>query len=51
MKRAVTMVIRKQAMKDGMTLLIQDGIRKVEQGLTSIEEVLSVATAYDEELE
>ncbi len=51
MERAATMVIRKQAMKDGMTLLIQDGIRKVEQGLTSIEEVLSVATAYDEQLE
>ncbi len=51
MERAATMNIRKQAMKDGMTLLIQDGIRKVELGLTSIEEVLSVATAYDEALD
>lgn len=51
MERAATMVLRKQAMKDGMTLLIQDGIRKVEEGLTSIEEVLSVASAYDESLD
>ncbi len=48
MERAATTVLRKQAVKDGMVILLQDGIRKVEQGLTSIEEVLSVATAYDE---
>ncbi len=51
MERAATTVLRKQAVKDGMVLLIQDGIRKVELGLTSIEEVLSVATAYDESLD
>ena len=51
MERGATTVIRKQAVKDGMTLLIQDGIRKVELALTSIEEVLSVATAYDEGLD
>ncbi len=51
MERAATVSIRKQAIKDGMTLLIQDGIRKVELGLTSIEEVLSVATAYDEAID
>ena len=48
MERAATTVLRKQAVKDGMVVLLQDGVRKVEQGLTSIEEVLSVATAYDE---
>lgn len=47
MERASTTVIRKQATKDGMDLLIQDGIAKIEQGLTSVEEVLSVATLYD----
>lgn len=47
MDRASTNVIRKQAMHDGMQLLIDDGIAKIEAGLTSVEEVLSVATAYD----
>lgn len=47
MERSSTTVIRKQATKDGMDLLIQDGIAKIEQGLTSVEEVLSVATLYD----
>jgi len=43
MERADTSVIRRQAEKDGMTTLIQDGIRKIKEGLTTIEEVLSVA--------
>lgn len=44
MERADTLVIQEQAIKDGMTTLIQDGIRKIELGLTSVEEVLAVAT-------
>jgi len=44
MQRADTAQIRSQAIKDGMKLLVQDGVRKIEQGLTSIEEVLAVAT-------
>ena len=48
MERADTNVLRKQAIADGMTLLIQDGLRKIEEGLTTIEEVLSVATAQEE---
>lgn len=44
MERADTSRIRKQATNDGMTLLIQDGIRKITEGLTTIDEVLSVAT-------
>lgn len=47
MDRAATLDIRIQAEKDGMTVLLQDGIRKIEEGLTSVEEVLSVATVYD----
>jgi type II secretion system protein E len=47
MERSSTTVLRKQAIKDGMSLLIDDGIAKVEEGLTSIDEVLSVATVYD----
>jgi general secretion pathway protein E len=43
--------IRKQAIADGMTLLVQDGIRKIKQGLTTIEEVLSVATIEHEVVE
>jgi len=45
MERADTSQIRKQAIKDGMTTLLQDGVRKIKQGITTIEEVLSVATA------
>ena len=52
MERSNTTVVREQAIKDGMTLLLQDGIRKIKQGLTTIEEVLSVAaleTGADQE--
>ena len=44
MHRADTASLRRQAQKDGMTLLVEDGLRKVKMGLTTIEEVLSVAT-------
>jgi len=44
MERADTLVMRQQALKDGMQLLVQDGLRKIKEGLTSIQEVLSVAT-------
>ncbi len=44
MERADTSQIRKQAVQDGMTLLLQDGIRKIKEGVTTIEEVLAVAT-------
>ena len=37
-------VIRKQAVAEGMTLLVQDGVRKIKEGLTTPEEVLRVAT-------
>jgi type II secretory ATPase GspE/PulE/Tfp pilus assembly ATPase PilB-like protein len=40
--------LRLQALKDGMTLLIQDGVWKIEQGLTTIEEVLSVSTMQED---
>jgi type II secretory ATPase GspE/PulE/Tfp pilus assembly ATPase PilB-like protein len=43
MERADANIIQKEAIKEGMTLLIDDGIRKVEKGLTTLEEVLSVA--------
>lgn len=41
-------VLRQQALQDGMRLLIQDGVEKIKQGLTTIEEVLSVATAQED---
>jgi type II secretory ATPase GspE/PulE/Tfp pilus assembly ATPase PilB-like protein len=42
--RADANEIRKQAIAEGMQLLIQDGVDKISQGLTTIEEVLLVAT-------
>lgn len=47
MERADTAVIQRQAVIDGLSLLLQDGLRKVKQGLTSIEEVLSVASTQE----
>ena len=41
-------ILRSQALKDGMHLLIQDGIEKIAQGETTIEEVLSVATVQED---
>ncbi|MGZ6255155.1 MAG: type II secretion system ATPase GspE [Candidatus Chromulinivorax sp.] len=41
-------VLRAQAIKEGMKLLVQDGLWKVELGQTTIEEVLSVATMQEE---
>ena len=46
-QRVDSAVIRNQALKDGMVLLIYDGISKIRQGLTTIDEVLSVATAQE----
>jgi len=42
-----TSEIRDQAQKDGMHLLVEDGVRKIKQGITTIEEVLSVAVAQE----
>ena len=41
-------ILRAQAQKDGMKLLVQDGAWKIELGLTTIEEVLSVATMQED---
>lgn len=45
MERADASIIKNAAVKDGMTLLVQDGVDKITQGLTTIDEVLSVANA------
>ncbi|MBI4458175.1 type II/IV secretion system protein [Candidatus Uhrbacteria bacterium] len=42
LQRASTDAIKKQAIKDGMTLMFEDGLKKVERGLTTLEEVLRV---------
>lgn len=48
MQKADTAVISQKACDEGMTLLVQDGIRAIQAGVTTIEEVLSVAVAeYD----
>lgn len=51
MDRADSSQIRKQAIADGMTLLLDDGVRKIKQGLTTIEEVLTVATLEQEAID
>jgi len=51
MERADTMRLTRQAIADGMTPLIVDGLSKIKQGLTTIEEVLSVATIEQGTLE
>lgn len=43
-ERADSSVIRRQAIHDGMTVLLEDGVRKIKEGITTIEEVLRVAT-------
>ena len=45
--RADTAVIQDRAVEDGMTLLVDDGLRKIKKGLTTIEEVLSVAASQE----
>jgi type IV pilus assembly protein PilB len=42
LKRAPSSLIEREAIKEGMTLMIQDGLKKVESGITTIEEVLRV---------
>lgn len=47
-QRSDSSVVRKKALQQGMTLLGTDGVRMIREGLTSVEEVLSVA--YVEEV-
>jgi len=47
LERSDTAVIQNQAVADGMTLLVDDGLRKIKAGLTTIEEVLSVAASQE----
>lgn len=49
MQRADAMVIQAEAQKEGMTLLLEDGVRKIEEGLTTVSEVLAAATSYADE--
>lgn len=48
MQRADTNTIEKAARTEGMTLLVEDGIEKIRQGITTIEEVLTEATFHGE---
>ncbi len=45
--RASTSEIRKQAQKEGMLTLRQDGLLKIQKGITTIEEVLRETTVQD----
>lgn len=46
-EKADANILRQQAIQDGMKLLLQDGVWKIELGQTTIEEVLSVATMQE----
>lgn len=46
-ERADTALIQNQAIKDGMTLLFDDGVRRITMGLTTAEEVFAVASSQD----
>jgi len=46
--REPTSVIRRQARLSGMLTLMEDGVRKVLDGITSLDEVLRVATRMEE---
>ena len=48
MERADTGEIRAAAVSDGMTMLIDDGVRRIKEGITTIDEVVSVATVEHE---
>ncbi len=48
-ERVDTRLIQQQASREGMTLLVHDGLAKIKQGLTTIEEVLSEATFRESE--
>ena len=43
LEHASTKDIEKQAIAEGMTLLFEDGMRKVEEGITTFEEVMRVS--------
>jgi hypothetical protein len=47
LRNASTDAIRESACRAGMTTLAQDGRRLVEEGVTTIEEVLSVTTVHE----
>lgn len=51
MERSETGIIREQSVKDGMVPLIKDGLRRIKDGLTTIEEVLAVATVETEAID
>ena len=51
MERSETGIMREQAIKDGMVPLIKDGLRRIKDGLTTIEEVLAVAVSEQETVE
>lgn len=46
-QKADTKVITRQAEKDGMETLLQDGIEKIKEGKTTISEVLAVAASQE----
>jgi type IV pilus assembly protein PilB len=46
-KRAPTDTLRVQARRDGMTTLLEDGIRKALEGWTTVDEVLAEASARE----
>ena len=50
-ERADASVLRRKAIEQGMTLLVDDGVRHIKAGLTTVEEVVSVAQSEEEIIE
>jgi type II secretory ATPase GspE/PulE/Tfp pilus assembly ATPase PilB-like protein len=44
LKSAPAMEIKKQSLQEGMVSMFQDGLQKVERGVTTIEEILRVVS-------
>ncbi len=51
MEKADSAVLKRVAIKEGMTTLVHDGIRKIALGLTTPEEVLRVAATEEDQVE
>jgi general secretion pathway protein E len=51
MQRSDTTLIRQKAVQEGMTPLVEDGVRKIKAGVTTVEEVLTVAVVEIEAID
>jgi type IV pilus assembly protein PilB len=48
--RADASIIKQKAQQEGVTFLIHDGIRRIKEGITTIDEVLTVSHSEEDAL-